>query len=168
MGMAVYRMERSAASGADLRERVADALERLSQTLVAHTATDMMRVGPVSTASAMTHVQEAVRFLGQVIAAWDDVPEDAFRASGAGFGSVVTVEDLDQGERDVFTLMAGPLIAPSKCPIRLPPIRGSNRIGISPLCTRPGPRRRTVRSAARRPSSSGGSRSARWRALWLA
>jgi transcription elongation GreA/GreB family factor len=102
----VHGMETSAARGVDLRERVADALERLSQALVTQAA-GVMRAGPSPTTSRL---QETVRFLGQVMAAWDDVPGDAFRTSGAGFGSVVTVEDLDQGQCDVFTLMAGPLI----------------------------------------------------------
>lgn len=98
------------ATSTTLRADVADALERLSQMLVAHASTEVMATEPVPNALALEHVRETVRFLGQVVAAWDDVPDTAIVSSGAGFGSAVLVEDLDDGSREMFTLMAGPLI----------------------------------------------------------
>lgn len=98
------------ARGRTLREDVADALERLSQLLVAHASREVMVTEPAPTAPGLEHVQETVRFLGQVVAAWGDVPDTAVVSSGAGFGSAVLVEDLDEGSREMFTLMAGPLI----------------------------------------------------------
>jgi transcription elongation GreA/GreB family factor len=85
----------SAGAVPTLRDEVAAALERLSRTMASQ---------PSPT------VEEAVRFLGQVVASWDDVTEHAFPARGAGFGSVVQVEDLGSGGQDTFVLMAGPLL----------------------------------------------------------
>ena len=46
-------------------------------------------------------------FFGQVAAAWADVPEGSLPSTGAGFGSEVVVEDLDQCVRETLTLMTG-------------------------------------------------------------
>lgn len=97
----------SAGAATDLRADVASALERLSQAVVGHSSRDDPRVrGP----AGLKQVQEAVRFLGQVVAAWNDIHEEALPDAGAGFGSTVVVEDVDRGVRDRFTLMAGPLL----------------------------------------------------------
>jgi hypothetical protein len=93
-----------------LREDVSDALERLSQLLVTHTPGEMAVIEPAPTATGLKHVQETVRFFGQVIAGWGDIPDNAVPPSGAGFGSTVLVEDLDRGVRETFTLMAGPML----------------------------------------------------------
>jgi transcription elongation GreA/GreB family factor len=92
-----------------LRDNVSDALERLSRLLVRH-ATPGMTAGDPAPATGLKYVQETVRFLGQVLAAWGDIPENAIPPRGAGFGSTVLVEDLDRGIRETFTLMAGALL----------------------------------------------------------
>jgi hypothetical protein len=94
----------------DLREEVADVLERLSQLLMAHTSRKVLVADDTAGAPDVVALQEDVRFYGQVSAAWADVPADAFPHCGAGFGSTVVVEDLDHGARESFTLMAGPLL----------------------------------------------------------
>lgn len=110
------RMRHDPVSGAHeaqattLREEVAEALERLSQLLVVHASHDVMTAEPGPAAPAVVAAQEAVRFFGQVAAAWGDVPEGALPATGAGFGSAVIVEDLDEGVRETFTLMTGALL----------------------------------------------------------
>lgn len=93
-----------------LREDVSDALERLSQLLVAHTARGVTAADTAPAAPGLKHVQETVRFLGQVVAAWADIPDNAVPPIGAGYGSTVLVEDLDRGDRETFTLMAGALL----------------------------------------------------------
>jgi transcription elongation GreA/GreB family factor len=93
-----------------LREDVSDALEQLSQRLVAHTARGVTAADPDPAAPGLKQVQETVRFLGQVVAAWADIPDNAVPSSGAGFGSTVVAEDLDHGDRETFTLMAGAML----------------------------------------------------------
>jgi transcription elongation GreA/GreB family factor len=92
-----------------LHDELAEALERLSQFLVTQTSRDMMGAAP-EYAPDNTAAEEAVRFLGQVAAAWADVPDGALPPTGAGFGSAVIVEDVDHGVRETFTLMTGALL----------------------------------------------------------
>ncbi|HEX6308161.1 MAG TPA: GreA/GreB family elongation factor [Longimicrobiales bacterium] len=98
-------------SAAPRREEVADALERLARVLVQR-AVDPLPVpahrhdAPLDVASA----REAVRLLGRVTAGWPTLPDDAFPPAGAGFGSSVLVEDLDTGDTERCTLMAGALL----------------------------------------------------------
>jgi transcription elongation GreA/GreB family factor len=117
MVRAAQRMVRPSANGNSdgapakaLREDVSDVLERLSQLLVTHTARDVAAADPALAAPGQKHVQETVRFLGQVVAAWGDIPGNAVPPSGAGFGSTILVEDLERGDRETFTLMAGALL----------------------------------------------------------
>jgi hypothetical protein len=93
-----------------LREDVSDALERLSQLLVTPTTRGVTAADPAPAALGLKRVQETVRFLGQVVAAWGDIPDNAVPSRGAGFGSTVLVEDPDHGDRETFTLMAGALL----------------------------------------------------------
>lgn len=85
----------------ELRARVEFTLESLSREL-----------GPVLAGEngRPTRAREAVAFLGQVLAAWPQVPDDAFPAVGAGFASSVVVADLDTAMRDEYTLLNGPLL----------------------------------------------------------
>ena len=92
-----------------LHEEVAEALERLTRIL-GNTSRDVMTAEPGPAAPTIMAAQEAVRFFRQVAAAWADVPDGALPAAGAGFGSAVIVEDLDQGVRETFTLMTGALL----------------------------------------------------------
>jgi hypothetical protein len=93
-----------------LREDVSDTLERLSQLLVAYPARGVTSADRVPAAPGLTQVRETVRFLGQVVAAWSDLPDNAIPPNGVGFGSTVLVEDLDRGVQESFTLMAGALL----------------------------------------------------------
>ncbi|HSJ05368.1 MAG TPA: GreA/GreB family elongation factor [Longimicrobiales bacterium] len=97
------------APAAALRDEVADVLERLSRHVAAQAAWAARSSG-FDPSPRTPDIQEEVRFLGQVVAAWADVPADALPPRGAGFGSTVLVEDLDRGLRETFTLMAGPLL----------------------------------------------------------
>lgn len=90
-----------------LREQVEDALERLSRMLV-HSLDPQTETARVD--DGLGQVRETVRFLGQVTSEWASVPPEALPAEGAAFGSEVLVEDLDQGTRTAYTLVAGPLI----------------------------------------------------------
>lgn len=91
-----------------LHAEVAEALERLSEHLLARR--DVLAAEPGPTAPTIAAAEEAVRFFGQVAAAWADVPDDALPSRGAGFGSAVVVEDVNQGVRETFTLMTGALL----------------------------------------------------------
>lgn len=95
----------------DLKEKVEEALERLSQLLVSHSR-QQLGLNPETdiASSEADSIGRLTRFLGQVRAAWVDLPENAFPEEGAGFGSSVLVEDLDQGVRERYTLMTGSLI----------------------------------------------------------
>lgn len=92
-----------------LRAEAAEALERLSRRLV----TRPLRpdgAGNAGTAADLTRVQDTVRLLGQVVAAWQDIPDNALPEDSAGFGSTVVVEDVDRGRRETYTLMTGALL----------------------------------------------------------
>lgn len=111
------RTKNNAANGASqgaltttLHEDVRETLERLSHLLVAHASRDVMAVESGPAAPIIMAAQEDVRFFGQVAAAWADVPDGALPPNGAGFGSSVVVEDLDQSVRETFTLMTGALL----------------------------------------------------------
>lgn len=113
----VQRKRKAVARGAsndvlmtDLRAEVADKLERLSQILVANSSRTATMAESVPATPAIEEIQKTIRFFGQVVAAWADLPPEALPPQGAGFGSTVVVEDLDQGVRETFTLMAGPLL----------------------------------------------------------
>ena len=80
----------------DLREQVDLALEYLSKLLQEHAAT-----GSGSHASNdLDRLQALARFLGQVTAGWPNVPAGALPAEGAGFGSTVTVTDIEGRGRE--------------------------------------------------------------------
>lgn len=52
---------------------------------------------------------EKTRFLEQVAAVMEEMPDEVLRSDGAGFGSEVVVED-DEGNREAYTLMTGSVI----------------------------------------------------------
>lgn len=94
----------------DLREAVDETLERLSQLLLTHPSRNGLGATSRNGPAGPDGIQDTVKFLGQVVAAWPDVPAGALPPAGAGFGSTVDVEDIDQKERETFTLMAGTLL----------------------------------------------------------
>lgn len=95
---------------ATLHPELAATLERLSQLLMMHVSGRMHLTERDSCTPGMEEIQETARFLGQVTAAWADVTDDQLPAVGAGFGSTIVAEDMDQGVREQFTLMTGPLL----------------------------------------------------------
>jgi transcription elongation GreA/GreB family factor len=110
----------------DLRERVEEALERLSRLLLEHAG------APGSAAGAeVERLRELARFLGQVVAGWPNVPAEALPAEGAGFGSTVTVLD-ERGERTSYTLMTGALVDIDAGQVSLASPIGHALIGAQP------------------------------------
>jgi transcription elongation GreA/GreB family factor len=101
-----------AAGGASLREQVADALERLSRVLLEYSRETLPieRRSETLLPTEIARIQDTVRFLGQVVAGWGELPEQAIPEEGAGFGSVVVVEDIDRAVRETYTLMTGALL----------------------------------------------------------
>ena len=82
-----------------LREQVEEALERLSRLLMAHA---VVTGGSEQEEEEMARKQETARFLGQVTAAWAQLPDEALPETGVGFGSTVLVEDADIGHLEVL------------------------------------------------------------------
>lgn len=107
----------------ELRARVEQRLESLSRQLV--------RNGDHEHAKA-SQAQEVVAFLGQVLAAWPRVPDDAFPETGAGFAATVAVEDLDTRARDEYTLMDGPLLDFDSGQVSLASPVGQALLGVKP------------------------------------
>jgi hypothetical protein len=101
-----------AVAGASLREQVADALERLSRVLLEYSRETLPLEGRSEALlpTEIVRAQDTVRFLGQVVAGWGELPEEAIPEAGAGFGSVVVVEDVDRAVRETYTLMTGALL----------------------------------------------------------
>src|SRR5688500_12153109 len=95
---------------ARLREKVADALEKVSGVLLSHAAATVHTGVTAISSKELDRAHELGRFLGQVAAAWADLPFDALPEGGAGFGSAVTALDLDDATRKTYTLVAGPLL----------------------------------------------------------
>jgi transcription elongation GreA/GreB family factor len=119
---------------AHLKEQVEQALERLSQLLLAHTRENLAGGGGAGEDTAeIERIGRMTRFLGQVRAAWLDLPENALPLEGAGFGSSVLVEDLDQSVRDRYTLMTGALLDIDSDQVSL-----ASPIGQALLGARPG------------------------------
>lgn len=87
-----------------MRDEVGETLERLSRLLVQR-APD-----PLAAGTRGDEVRDGVRFLGQIVAGWQQLAEDALPDDTAGFGSTVEVEDVDSGDRESYTLMTGALL----------------------------------------------------------
>ena len=106
----------------ELRTRVEQTLEFLSRQLPRPTSGDV----------AAQDIQEAVAFLGQVLAAWPQVPDDAFPDAGAGFGDTIVVEDLETRARDEYTLMNGPMLDFDAGHVSLASPIGQALLGVEP------------------------------------
>ena len=55
-------------------------------------------------------LQSLVARLGQLMAGLSIIDPEQLPSAGAGYGSVVVVQNMRSGEREEFTLMAGPLV----------------------------------------------------------
>jgi len=97
-----------------LKARLADRLERLSAELLAIQGHSWSADEPAppspGTGAARRAIQERIKLLGQLASGLADVDADALPLQGVGFGSTVTVEDLDGGRREEYTLVTGHLI----------------------------------------------------------
>jgi hypothetical protein len=98
--------------GASLREQVEEALERLSRVLLEYSRETLPLAARSETLlpAEILRIQESVRFLGQVVAGWGELTEQAIPTEGAGYGSVIVVEDVDRAVRETYTLMTGALL----------------------------------------------------------
>jgi transcription elongation factor GreA len=86
---------------AEIRARVGTVLNRLSAAVVAQTS--------VNSAGA-AQLQAQVARLGQIAAGLAIIDAEALPCDGAGFGSTVTVKNLESGELEEYTLMVGSLV----------------------------------------------------------
>ena len=103
---------RGATTLPSLREEVSETLERLSRLLVQRVPDPLSADESAHRLySETTRIQDEVRFLGQVASGWSHVPEiELHDDEGAGFGSTVEVKEVNGGERESYTLMAGALL----------------------------------------------------------
>jgi len=98
------------AAAVPLREKVEEALERLSRLLLASAAAAGVETAPRLDTKRQKHAEQLARFLGQVTAGWADLGVADVPESAAGFGSTVIVEDVDDAVRQRYTLMTGALL----------------------------------------------------------
>ena len=126
-------VETGAGAQSALRTQIETALETLSRTLVrdgdAPVASDAARS---RSNGHRLQTQSWVRFFGQVLAGWPHVPPEAFPDEGAGFGASVSVEDVDTGSRETYTLMTGPLLDIDAGQVSLASPIGHSLLGASP------------------------------------
>ena len=94
----------------DLRERIDETLNRVGAQLIGRVS-DLRggQPGP-SSDPALQELQARVALLGQLAAGLAVIDADSLPPSGAGFGSRVTVSNLDTGETDDYVLMVGSLV----------------------------------------------------------
>jgi transcription elongation GreA/GreB family factor len=90
-----------------LRQRVEEVLERLSRLLAEHSSQDLTASSDLLDPGEAAEARRTVRFLGQLVAGWAQLPPGALPPEGAGFGSTVMVQDLENGGRESYTLMTG-------------------------------------------------------------
>lgn len=93
-----------------LRQQVEEALERLSRLLAVHSSRDLAASSDLLDPGEAARARHTVRFLGQLVAGWAQLPPGALPSEGAGFGSTVLVEDLENGGRESYTLMTGAVL----------------------------------------------------------
>jgi len=109
---------------------VEDALERLSNLVACDAMLQLESEAlnlPCSAEAA--RVRAVVGFLGQVLAAWPHLPAEAFPEEGAGFGSLVVLVDVDDGQSHAYTLMVGPLLDPDGGQVSLASPMGQSLLG---------------------------------------
>ncbi|MGH7443810.1 MAG: GreA/GreB family elongation factor, partial [Longimicrobiales bacterium] len=132
-----------------LREEIGEALERLSRMLVQRVPDPLQTDAHDDDGAAGTeHIQESVRFLGQIASGWQYLSEDALPEDTAGFGSTVNVEDVESGSRETYTLMTGALLDIDAGQVSLASPIGQALLGCEPgmVVTVDTPqRRRTLR-----------------------
>ena len=95
----------------ELRERIDETLNRVGARLIG--LVSALRGGQPAPSSdpALKELQARVALLGQLAAGLAVVDAHSLPPSGAGFGSRVTVSNLDTGAVDEYVLMVGSLVA---------------------------------------------------------
>jgi len=94
-----------------LRMRVSDALNQLGAQLIARVADAQTFGTPPDQQDEMTALlQSRVAVLGQIAAGLAIIDVASLPATGAGFGSLVQVRDVDSGVVSEYTLMVGSVI----------------------------------------------------------
>lgn len=94
----------------ELRERIDETLNRVGARLIGRVS-DLRGGQPApSSDPALKELQARVALLGQLAAGLAVVDADSLPPTGAGFGSRVTVSNLDTGAVDEYVLMVGSLV----------------------------------------------------------
>ncbi len=95
-----------------LRARVGDLLNQLGASLMRRVSRNGSGVAAESapTDAATAALQKRVSRLGQIAAGLAVVDPECLPAHGAGYGSVVTVQDVSTRETDEYMLMVGSLV----------------------------------------------------------
>ncbi len=94
----------------ELRARIDEALNQVGAQLIGRVS-DRQGVDPARHADPTTRgLQARVALLGQLAAGLAIVDADALPAEGAGFGSRVTVVNVETGTTDEYVLMIGSLV----------------------------------------------------------
>ena len=94
----------------ELKTRIGDRLNRLSVTLMARVAERLVSHPDPANDDLDAKLQARISFLGHLAAGLAIAPEELLPASGAGYGSTVTVEDLQTRQQSTYLLMVGSLV----------------------------------------------------------
>lgn len=93
-----------------LKTRIGDRLSQLSVALMARVAERMVGRGEGAQDDLDATLQERIRLLGQLAAGLAIAPAELLPESGAGYGSIVTVEDVVTKAQSRYLLMVGSLV----------------------------------------------------------
>ena len=94
----------------DIRNRVDEALNRLGAQLIARVSDVKPDAADAERDPVTRALQDNVATFGQIAAGLAIIDAECLPAVGAGYGSTVSVRDLDTNERDQYTLMVGSLV----------------------------------------------------------
>jgi transcription elongation GreA/GreB family factor len=94
----------------DLRVRIDETLNRVGAQLIGQVSVSRGGQPGPSRDPALQELQARVALLGQLAAGLAAIDADSLPPAGAGFGSRVTVSNLDTGEADEYVLMVGSLV----------------------------------------------------------
>jgi transcription elongation factor GreA len=93
---------------AEIRERLGSELERLSRQM--NDGLEAELAGTGGAAAEEREIQTRIRRLGQLVAGLPHLEEDALSFDQVGFGSSVTLQNLDTRDRISYTLVTGDVI----------------------------------------------------------
>jgi transcription elongation factor GreA len=93
---------------AEVRERLGSELERLSRQV--NDGLEAELAGTAGGAEEQREIQTRIRRLGQLVAGLPRLEDDALAFDRVGFGSSVTLQNLDTRDRVSYTLVTGDVI----------------------------------------------------------